>query len=268
MSENREIYFVLFFVGIFVLSFFVTRLVRRLAVHLGIQDTPDLPRKIHPTPKPKLGGVGIFLSFLIGITILAILGGTDEISSLRIAGLILGGAILIIGGILDDKYDLSARYQICFPVTAAALVVLTGTHISYITNPLGGPVILDQYKIANFPVLGSLLVFGWILLLTYTTKFLDGMDGLVSGISGIAALVIFGNRASNDFDQFPGRQNSLLPPPLDYFFGDLPRESLFAVFIDDASQFFFAFAVYNVRRRGSLIVSRVVTHIERLSSAS
>ncbi len=163
-----------------------------LAAHLGIHDWPDRDRKIHTKPMPKLGGVAIFLSFVGGVMVLAWLGGTDEISALQLVGLVLGGAILLIGGILDDKYDLPASVQIWFPVTAAALVVLTGTHISYVTNPLGGPILLDRFKLGGYPVFGSLFVFAWILGITYTTKFLDGMDGLVSGVSVIAGLVIFG----------------------------------------------------------------------------
>jgi UDP-GlcNAc:undecaprenyl-phosphate GlcNAc-1-phosphate transferase len=190
--EQRAIFFAVFFVGAAVFSYFTTKLVRRLAVKLEIKDYPDLPRKIHTEPRPKLGGVAIFTTFVFSILVLALLGGTLEISSLRIAGLVIGATVLIIGGILDDKYDLPAGKQIWFPVAAAALVVLSGTHISYITNPFGGKIILDQFKIASYPVFGSILVFLWILGMTYTTKFLDGMDGLVGGISGIAGLVIFG----------------------------------------------------------------------------
>lgn len=173
-------------------SYGITRLVRALATHFDIRDYPDRPRKIHTKPLPKLGGLAIFASFVFGILVLTFLRGTAEISVIRIAGFILGGMVLIIGGILDDKYDLRSSQQIWFPVVAALLVVLTGTHISYISNPFGGKIILDQYKILGYPLFGSLLVFGWLLVLTYTTKFLDGMDGLVSGISGIAGLVIFG----------------------------------------------------------------------------
>ncbi len=188
---NREFYFVIFFLGTLVLSFFLTKGIKRLALSLGIEDQPDLARKIHRESRPKLGGVAIFFSFVLGLLVLAAGGGTVEVRGLQLAGFVLGGAILVIGGVLDDKYNLPASRQIWFPVAAAALVVLSGTHISYITNPLGGPIILDQYKILGYPVLGSLLVFAWILGLTYTTKFLDGMDGLVAGISGIAALAIF-----------------------------------------------------------------------------
>lgn len=189
---NREIYFVIFFAGTAAASYFITGWVRRVAESFGIRDVPDLPRKIHRTPKPKLGGLAIFFSFVASTIMLALLGALDEISGLRIAGFVAGATILVIGGILDDKYDLRPVVQILFPTLAALLVVLSGTHISYITNPFGGPIILDQHKFLGYPILGSLVVFAWVMGVTYTTKFLDGMDGLVAGISTIAGLVIFG----------------------------------------------------------------------------
>lgn len=201
MLPNRELYFVLFFLGAAVLSYGVTKLVSRLADRLGIHDWPRLPRQIHSAPKRKLGVLAIFLSFTIGLVILAFSGASDEIAGLRLAGLVIGGLILVVGGVLDDKFDLPPGVQIIFPVLACGLVVLSGTHISYITNPLGGKVILDQYKILGYPLLGSGLVFLWILGMTYTTKFLDGMDGLVAGISGIAGLVIFGLSLAPEVNQ-------------------------------------------------------------------
>lgn len=201
MFPERGIYFFLFFVGTATLSFFITRAVRRLATHLGVHDVPDLPRKIHARPLPTFGGLAIFFSFLLGVLALALAFGTDEISPWRVAGMVLGGLILVIGGLLDDKYDLRPAVQFCFPVAAALLVVLSGTHISYITNPFGGAIILDEWKVFSFPVLGGLLVFAWILGMTYTTKFLDGMDGLVSGISVIAGLVIFGLSLNPEVNQ-------------------------------------------------------------------
>lgn len=201
MLANREIYFVVFLAGTAVLSFFITRWVRRLADHLGVHDVPLLARQIHTEPKPKLGGLAIFLTFTVGLLALALISGTDEIAGLRLFGLILGGLILVIGGALDDKYDLTPAVQILFPLAASTLVVLTGTHISYITNPFGGEIVLDQIKFGGYPVFGSILVFLWVLGMTYTTKFLDGMDGLVSGISGIAALVIFGLSLAPEVNQ-------------------------------------------------------------------
>ena len=192
MPPSREAYFIIFFLATVLVSFFVTKRIRRLAESLGARDYPDLPRKIHDRPLPKFGGVAVFFSFIAAVILLAVFGFLDEITPLRIAGFVLGGAVLIIGGILDDKFDLPPRKQIWFPVVAAILVVLSGTHISYITNPFGSPILLDQYKVWTYPIAGSLFVFVWVLGMTYTTKFLDGMDGLVAGISVIAGLVIFG----------------------------------------------------------------------------
>ena len=184
--------FLIFFVSFFAVTHVVTRVARRLAVHLGVHDMPDMERKIHTTPKPKLGGMALYVGFVLGMVALAVFGLTGEIASGRLAALLVGGAILVIGGALDDKYDLPPLIQFLFPLSAALLVIGSGMHISYITNPLGGAIVLDQFKIGTYPVLGSLVVLVWILGMTYTTKFLDGMDGLVSGISGIAGLVIFG----------------------------------------------------------------------------
>src|SRR3989344_1227224 len=168
--------FVLVFAAFFLISFLITKFVRRVAFELGIQDIPDSDRKIHDKPRPKLGGSALYLSFAFGVMCLALLGLTDEISATRIAALLIGALILIVGGILDDKYDLPAYVQIVFPVAAALAVVGSGIHISYITNPFGGEIILDQWKLGGFPVLGSLVViFGLSLapdVLQTTTAFL------------------------------------------------------------------------------------------------
>lgn len=184
--------FVLFFLTCFAISFILTGLTRRLALFLRVHDVPNSLRKIHTTPRPTLGGIALFLAFAVGLVLLAFAGLTGEIAGPRLAAIIIGGAVLIIGGALDDKYDLPAYVQIIFPLLAAIIAVGSGIHISYITNPLGGAIVLDQYKLGTFPIFGSAVVLLWILGMTYTTKFLDGMDGLVSGIAGIAGLVIFG----------------------------------------------------------------------------
>lgn len=189
--ENREFYFIAFFFGVWLLSWILSRAVLKWASFFGILDIPDSARKIHDKPLPKLGGFGIFLSFSIGIAALYALGGAAEVTSAKLLGLFFGGFILIVGGVLDDKFDLKPRQQIIFPIMAAAAAILGGMHISYITNPFGGSIILDQYKIGAYPVFGSLLVFFWILGLSYATKFLDGLDGLVTGVSAIAGFIIF-----------------------------------------------------------------------------
>ena len=199
--ENREIYFLIFFLGTFAISFLVYRGVLGISRRLQILDYPDLARKIHDKAVPSLGGLSIFVTFVIGLIALGLIGGTDEISIYKVVGIVAGGAVLVIGGVLDAKYDLSPKKQVVFPVIASLIVVLTGSHISYVTNPIGGAIVLDQFKVGIFPVFGSILVFAWMMGMTYTTKFLDGMDGLVTGIAGIAGVIIFGLSLAPDVNQ-------------------------------------------------------------------
>jgi UDP-GlcNAc:undecaprenyl-phosphate GlcNAc-1-phosphate transferase len=105
----------------------------------------------------------------------------------------------MIGGYLDDRYHLKPSRQICFPISAAVIVVAAGIGISYITNPFGGTIVLDQWALTLFSLNGlpyKLVLFAdiftlvWLLATTYTTKILDGLDGLVSGITVIGGSII------------------------------------------------------------------------------
>ena len=104
------------------------------------------------------------------------------------------------GGFLDDKYNISPGRQIVFPMLAAVAVIIGGVGIGKITNPFGGFLYLDVYKIPfliwngityNIVLFSDLLVFSWLMGMMYTTKLLDGVDGLVAGIVGIGALITF-----------------------------------------------------------------------------
>lgn len=107
----------------------------------------------------------------------------------------------MIGGALDDKYNLSPQKQIIWPILAALIVVFSDIKINYINNPLGqGFIYFDKVKwrifsfgdIAfYFTPWADFLTFVWLMGMIYTTKFLDGLDGLVAGITAIGALIIF-----------------------------------------------------------------------------
>ncbi len=98
----------------------------------------------------------------------------------------LGALIIIVGGTIDDKYNLSPKVQIIFPLVAIIILILGGVGIDKITNPFGG--FLD---LKSLVFVGPILVAAWLLGMMYTTKLLDGVDGLVSGVSAIGGLVIF-----------------------------------------------------------------------------
>ena len=98
-----------------------------------------------------------------------------------------------------DKYNLSPRRQIIWPVLAAFVIIASGIGIRNITNPFGGQFFLDRYTFIvlwwegipyRISLIADIFTFFWLLGMTYTTKLLDGLDGLVSGLMVIGAIVV------------------------------------------------------------------------------
>ncbi len=186
---NYLFYFLLS--GLVALAF--TPAVKRLAVRLGCVDAPGQARKIHKNPIPLLGGIAVFLPTLLVAFLYAINGGWDfTVVPHRFAiGILAGGTTLMLGGFLDDKYVLPAKITWLFPATAAALVIFSGVGvgITSLTNPFGGNLLLTG-KILGIQA-SAIFVWFWIMGMTYTTKLLDGLDGLAAGVSLIGGLVMF-----------------------------------------------------------------------------
>lgn len=190
MININLIYFLAFSAG-FVLVLSVTPLIIRLARHFQILDKPgSTDRKRHQEATPLLGGWSVFLAIFIVIFIFRFFNLADfsAIGDNFISAVFIGGLLIMIGGTLDDKYNLKPRQQIIFPLLAAFLVLAAGIRISYVTNPVGGPFNAIIYLT---PIWGMIIAFFWLMGLMYTTKLLDGLDGLVSGIASVAAFIIF-----------------------------------------------------------------------------
>lgn len=190
MDKNILIY--LFAVlGSFLLTILIVPLVARFAKNGNIVDDPKTAvRKIHSAPIPLLGGTAIFISSFIILFIFRLfhLANFSLVPDRYLFGIFLAGLIIIIGGYLDDKHNLRPSRQIFFPIAAALLVIIFGINIGFITNPFGGATNAIFYISS---LIGSAIVFFWLMGMMYTAKFLDGLDGLVSGMAAIAALIIF-----------------------------------------------------------------------------
>ena len=197
-------HYFLFFAAAGLLAFLLTAPIKKLAQKFFIVDSAGQPRKIHLGPKPLLGGAAIFLAFWL-VMLLLVWGGDflpgRYISADFLWGIFLGGLILMLGGFLDDKYNLAPRWQILFPLLAIGTVIASGIGINYVTNPAGaGLLFLDRWQFTlfnfdgrafKFVLLADTFTVVWLLGMMYTTKFLDGLDGLVSGMTVIGAFVIF-----------------------------------------------------------------------------
>ncbi|GAC1412331.1 MAG: MraY family glycosyltransferase [Candidatus Doudnabacteria bacterium] len=185
--------YIYLFVLTVILSSLLVPLVKRIALKLNILDVPAESRKIHKVPIPLLGGLGIFISFfaVLALYLFFIHPDSNIIPTKFYWGMFFGALILMWGGFLDDRFNVPPQYQVIFPVLAVITVVNSGigSGITYISNPFG-PAIQLGYLFFGISI-SSIFVFSFILGMIYTTKFLDGMDGLASGISFIASLTLF-----------------------------------------------------------------------------
>lgn len=175
------------FLGAILLSVILTPAARWIAWRFQIFDLPGDSRKIHTKPVPLLGGVAPFLSFavvLVGVLVVRPELITTEVPVKKLVGFLIGALVIMIGGFLDDRYRFGPSRQIIFPIVAALIVVASGIGIREITNPFGGVISFVAW-------LAALLTFLWLMGMMYTTKFLDGLDGLVSGLTVIGAVMVF-----------------------------------------------------------------------------
>jgi len=170
----------------FVISFFSTLIVRYLANRCGIVDHPHHPKNVHTHPVPRLGGVAIFLAVAIAVvgsllTSHWLTSGTISIN--QYIGFLLGASILMIGGFLDDAFELPPRFAIIAPLIASLVVIAFGVNIEKLTNPFGGVIYLSHLQ-------SNIIVFIWLMVVMYTTKFLDGLDGLATSVTSVGALMV------------------------------------------------------------------------------
>jgi UDP-GlcNAc:undecaprenyl-phosphate/decaprenyl-phosphate GlcNAc-1-phosphate transferase len=185
--------YLFYFFGALVLAAALTPAVRKLAWKLECIDIPRPPRNLHPKPIAKLGGLAVFLAVLAMVALYVHSGAVNyQIVPLRfIVAMLAGGAVLMVGGILDDKYDLPP-YVLWLPPAIAALIVVAsgiGVGITFISNPFGAPFSL-KFLVLGLPA-SAIFVWVWMMGMMFTTKFLDGLDGLVSGIGLIASISLF-----------------------------------------------------------------------------
>ena len=189
------------FIIAFLAAVVVTPVVRVISTLLGVIDRPDGNRKMHRRSTPLLGGLALFIAIAFTIVVAMYAGWLPgpHIKEKYLFGILIAASLLVIGGALDDRFNLRPSRQILWPIVAAAVIVASGIGVVYVTNPLGGQVFLNRISYTvlwwkgipyRFTLLADTFTFLWLLGMTYTTKFLDGLDGLVSGITVIGAIIL------------------------------------------------------------------------------
>ncbi len=174
--DNRILMLLSMAVG-FLLSFVSVPIVRIFAFKYGAVDVPRDNRRMHTVPIPRMGGLSIYFGFLVSYLCFT---PTIEFKDI---GILIGGTILVVVGIIDDKYALKASVKLIFQLLAAIIPVIMGLRIDFITNVN----IFSKGTVMMLGVLSVPITIIWIIGLTNALNLIDGLDGLAGGIASISA---------------------------------------------------------------------------------
>ena len=186
--------YVLLYLVAFMLSVFLVPVVRRWALAVGAVDMPDRVRKIHTHMVPRMGGVAIFIAFLVPVVGAYVVGAlwlptsrvfmTFREHFTEVVGLVGASVLVLLIGIYDDVYQCRPRVKVAVQIAAALILCSVGIRIDQIGNPFTGKMI--EFGWMSWP----LTVF-WVLAITNAINLIDGMDGLGPGVGLLVAGVMF-----------------------------------------------------------------------------
>ena len=163
-----------------VMCFFASPFARRLAILIGAIDVPKDDRRVHKKPVPRMGGLAIFIAFATAT--MCFYPYLDK----SYFGFLAGGAVLVTGGILDDKYDLRPLQKFSFQLAAAGIAVASGVRIEVLNNIL----VFSSKEYITLGWLSVPITMGWIILLINAVNLIDGLDGLAAGVATISSITL------------------------------------------------------------------------------
>ncbi|EOH89263.1 glycosyltransferase family 4 protein [Enterococcus villorum] len=166
------------FFSTILLSLILTPIFKIISVQTGMVDKPN-ERRINKIPMPSAGGLPIFVSFVVSTLVFF----QEIIPKFYILPIILAALVIIVTGVLDDKFELTPK-QKTVGILLAALIVyfVADVHIDSVTIPFFGHIELGWL---SFPV----TIF-WIFGITNAVNLIDGLDGLATGVSLIGLITI------------------------------------------------------------------------------
>lgn len=170
-------------------SLFVTPVVRRVAQRLGWLDVPVDGRRVHQMPVPRLGGVAVFASVMLALAVLPLL---DNLVTRSLVGqwqgvvaVLASSTLIFLFGVYDDLAGANAKLKFVAQGAAAVLLFYLGGRVEAVTIPFVGSFDLP-------PVLGFGVTLLWVVGISNAFNLIDGLDGLATGASLFAALVMLG----------------------------------------------------------------------------
>ncbi|HKP51891.1 MAG TPA: MraY family glycosyltransferase [Chloroflexia bacterium] len=213
----------LIFVVTLGLSFGLTVLVRKVALQRGLVDEPGEERRVHRVPIPRLGGLAMFAAFAVGVLLTFVFdiragkSGNAAFEGSRVLLMLLGAGIITLVMAVDDIRGLRPVTRLIWQIGSALLVIIpsliwpggpnvitpldgsppfietpgtrhydqgAGVLALTVQNPFGGSIEMPL-------VIAVLFTIVWLVGMTNTINWIDGLDGLAAGVSVVACGVLF-----------------------------------------------------------------------------
>ena len=169
-------------------SLILTRWVRGLAARRGWVAVPDSGRHLHGTPKPRLGGVAIFLAFLLATLFALLVARFDGqlnfgFSSKELLPIVLAGALIFLVGVYDDIRGLGPYTKFALQTAAGLILFAGGLRFHHFAVLFRGETLR---WFVDLP-----LTLLWVLTITNAFNLIDGIDGLAAGSALFSTIVVF-----------------------------------------------------------------------------
>lgn len=176
MEHNWLLYLTAFFIA-FAISMLTTPIAKKIAFKVKAIDFPK-SRGLNNEPMPRLGGLAIYFGFMISVFIISFF--MEGFHTIQFFGFLLGGTIIVILGIFDDIYELGAKPKFAIQILVGIIVVSTGTRIDIMSWPFW------QY----LKPFDAIITIVWVLGILNAVNLIDGVDGLAAGVSSIASICL------------------------------------------------------------------------------
>ena len=215
-------------------SYTITPLISKVARRINFVDHPS-GKKVHTQPTPLLGGMAIYFSF---ITALSFSVSTNK----ALIGALVGGTVIMIIGVIDDKFKLIPRLKLLGQFIAALIAVIMGIKVAFI----------------KAPAVSMIFTCLWLVGMTNAFNLIDNINGLSAGIAAIASF-FFGTLALINGDILIAAASfALMGACLGFLKYNFPKAD---IFMGDTGSLFLGFMLASIAVAGSWKTSSVTTSL-------
>ena len=163
--------------GVFIVPFVIA-----FSKKEGLVDIPN-ERKIHKKPVSRIGGVAIWTSTMLTFLFMILLSCYPY--GKLLSGVLLGGSLMFLLGLIDDIYNLDAKFKLLLQILITTMVYFLGVQFDTIFNPLNPGELIHLNVWASYP-----LTILWVVGISNAVNFIDGVDGLAGSVITINAITL------------------------------------------------------------------------------